>query len=260
MEGIIYLATNQINGKQYVGQTISKLRRRMLLHLGDAGRGRTNNYFHNAIKKYGKENIIFEQISSVIANTKELLIFYLNILEDMYINKYDTFENGYNTIKGGNNKIYHESVKRKMSESTKGRIVSEETRKKISMANRGDNHWLRRNKMSEETRKKISMGKMGKKIGPCTESRKQNIINALSQGEYLTPYGSFISSNQAAKALKKSYTAITAWCIHGNNKRIKKLHIYKSPHIFDEKDLGKTFKEMGYGFVPNNKYKKVKVP
>ena len=57
----------------------------------------------------------------------------LNALERYYINIYNTFEDGFNFTCGGeNNYEFSEESKKKMSESHKGKVVSAETRDKIS--------------------------------------------------------------------------------------------------------------------------------
>jgi group I intron endonuclease len=53
----IYVVTNKINGKQYVGQTVRDLGDRLKRHFNDAEKG-DNLYFHRAILKYGKENFL----------------------------------------------------------------------------------------------------------------------------------------------------------------------------------------------------------
>ena len=50
--GIIYIATNIKNGKSYIGQTISKLNKRVSRHYKSS---KTHSYkFANALKKYKK--------------------------------------------------------------------------------------------------------------------------------------------------------------------------------------------------------------
>lgn len=55
----VYLITNLINGKKYVGQTIQSIKRRWDFHVCGASRCIALN---SAIKKYGKENFKIESI------------------------------------------------------------------------------------------------------------------------------------------------------------------------------------------------------
>ena len=59
--GFIYITTNLINGKKYIGQ--KKFIRQWEYYLG------SGRHFKNAINKYGKENFIREIIA--IAYSKE---------------------------------------------------------------------------------------------------------------------------------------------------------------------------------------------
>lgn len=70
MYGIIYKITNLINSKIYIGQTIKKMQIRWKEHQSAAKRG-INTYFHKAIRKYGIENFVIEQIAE--ANSKQEL-------------------------------------------------------------------------------------------------------------------------------------------------------------------------------------------
>ena len=52
--GIVYLATNKINEKCYVGITKKILNRRKKIHLYSAFKRNSSFVFHNALRKYGK--------------------------------------------------------------------------------------------------------------------------------------------------------------------------------------------------------------
>ena len=60
---IIYKATNLVNGKVYVGQTVNTLKYRKDQHWREAiCPSRKNVHFHNALLKYGIDNFEFEII------------------------------------------------------------------------------------------------------------------------------------------------------------------------------------------------------
>lgn len=94
--GVIYVITNTVNGKQYVGQTTREDPIvRWKAHVSLA-RGRGKSYICAAIRKYGEEAFRFEVISS--ANDQE----HLNFDEALAIVSLGTMApNGYNLKEGG---------------------------------------------------------------------------------------------------------------------------------------------------------------
>jgi len=102
----IYLLRNLINNKIYIGQTWLPLNQRM----GKDARGyRSSTYLYNAIQNYGKENFVYEVLAEC-DNQAEA-----DILEDFYINKYDSrnLEIGYNLNTGGSAGKHSEETKQK---------------------------------------------------------------------------------------------------------------------------------------------------
>lgn len=112
--GRIYLITNLINNKKYVGITTKSLKKRFQQHCWDAKR-RTRLVIHHAIKKYGEENFKIELVEELQNTTEEKLF----LRESFYIDKYDTLINnfkGYNMAKyGGGKLVYSEETRKKMS-------------------------------------------------------------------------------------------------------------------------------------------------
>src|SRR4051812_16198420 len=53
--GCVYLITNTVNDKKYVGQTITAIKRRWNSHLCDANTRYRGNPLQKAIRKYGPE-------------------------------------------------------------------------------------------------------------------------------------------------------------------------------------------------------------
>ena len=93
--GIIYCATNIINDKKYIGQTIRKLSRRKKEHIW-LSKKESKFAFHQAINKYGEEN--FDWIILDTADNQEEL----DEKECSWINHYDTYNlGGYNMAIGG---------------------------------------------------------------------------------------------------------------------------------------------------------------
>jgi len=125
----IYKTTNLINGKVYIGKSEKKFTDEYL------GSG---VLLYKAIKKYGKGNFKVELIEE--CDTIESL----NDREKFWINEY-MGEGCYNIAEGGNGgwttKHYSEEetkeYKQKLSDSGKGRVMSEETKEKLRAQNTG---------------------------------------------------------------------------------------------------------------------------
>ncbi len=59
---LVYMATNIVNGKRYIGITCQGLPVRRSRHISAALCGNSATYFHRAIRKYGKKHFTFEVI------------------------------------------------------------------------------------------------------------------------------------------------------------------------------------------------------
>lgn len=149
----IYVITNTINGKQYVGYTSRKVNDRWIEHVDDSKHEYNTMYdspLQADIRKYGKNCFIHQVLATT--EDKELAM----QLEDEATTILNTHvPNGYNRIVG-----YHrehtEETKKKISEKAKGRTLSEETKRKMSESKSGENHPNYGKHLSEETKKKIS--------------------------------------------------------------------------------------------------------
>ena len=173
--GKIYRCFNKINGKSYIGQTISKyLTNRISGHYHSARqhlKKNENNKFHNALRKYNKEDFEWTIIESDITTQEEL-----DQKEKHYIKEFNSLgQTGYNSISGGygGNKFSEEVIK-KMSESAKKRWqrgISEATRQRISD---GQKRRANANRLAygcgktPEERLKVSIANKGKKPSHTT--------------------------------------------------------------------------------------------
>lgn len=173
MKNFIYITTNLINEKQYIG-----------FHNGteDDDYLGSGKYLLRAVKKYGKENFRRKIIEE--CNLKDSLL-----LETYYIKNYDTLTpKGYNISPTGGHRIggkLNNSTKEKIRKSLKGIKHSEERKKKISEAGKGRKYSKERcekqrqsmlgknkgKKMSNEAKQKISLAQIGKKHSEETKQK-----------------------------------------------------------------------------------------
>lgn len=99
----IYVITNDVNGKQYVGKTNNSIEKRFKEHILDSRRERCEKRpLYNAMNKYGVEHFHIEELEecSVEESAKR---------EEYWIAKLDTYgHNGYNATRGGDSKKYYD--------------------------------------------------------------------------------------------------------------------------------------------------------
>ena len=171
--GEIYVVTNKVNGKQYVGQTTVGAVNRWYNHKADAKSGR-GRLIGRAIRKYGLENFTFDVVSTS-DNQDDL-----NVQEVAWIAQCGSrVPNGYNLKEGGaRGKQAPESIekirvaqkgkprhtpesKAKIGDANRGKILSEETKSKMGASKKGVPKSL-------ETRQKLSVARTGTKASPET--------------------------------------------------------------------------------------------
>lgn len=143
----IYLLTNKINNKIYIGQTWLELADRM----GREGGLYSNSpYLYAAIQKHGYLNFEY----TVLATTEDQAE--ADRLEAEFIVQYNSKDNtvGYNLKDGGRGGRHSEKSKAKISASLKAKVWSDE---------------------ALEAKSKTGKAWLGRKRGPHTEERKKEI-------------------------------------------------------------------------------------
>lgn len=171
--GYIYLITNRINGKRYIGQHT----------LIEDGRLKDKKYFGSgtalkkAVEKYGKRSFKREVLEWVLDLEKltELEYKYIDELKPEYnesLNPYNAAAHRPGTKERGV-KHHSEETKKKISEGNKNKVRSDETKEKIAATLRA---YYKNNPMPEARRKK-----QGRK-GEANVSKRPEVRKKLSEG------------------------------------------------------------------------------
>lgn len=182
--GCVYVATNLINRKQYVGKTRKTLDRRKWEHRRDAAGGITRA-FQRALRKYGFDAFSWE---TVFEHEDEAE---LNKAEVAFIAALGSkVPHGYNMTDGG--------------EGRSGYKLSESTRKKISLAKMGNKIWLGRT-CSPEHRKKIGLANLGKNKGKKHTEEAKRKIGEASKGNKTRFRSGHVLSEETRKKMSKSH-------------------------------------------------------
>lgn len=125
---VIYKITNTVNNKFYIGKTTRTIKQRLAEH-----RANVNNkdfYFYNAIRKYGWENFIVEELAYCYDSSL------LSLLEKEFIS---LLKPDYNLTAGGDGLLNPSSeTRKKMSLSAKNKKISDAFRKKCAKRMQGN--------------------------------------------------------------------------------------------------------------------------
>lgn len=171
MFGKIYKIINKLDGKVYVGQTVSSLQKRWREHCSAHSECR---YVSRAIIKYGKENFEIK----VLAHCNS--IEEMNHREQYYIKLFNTLApSGYNLTSGGSERKFSLETRARISKSNSGvnngffgKNHTKETKLKLSeLANKRPPPFLDR-KHSDETKIRIGLAHKGKTESEETKRKK----------------------------------------------------------------------------------------
>jgi len=214
----VYKITNQVNGKIYIGSS-KNIKGRWRRHKSALRNDKHGNpHLQNAFNKYGSDNFEFAIVEKIV-NVEDLI--------DREQHYMDTLKPKYNIRPKANWSEMSEETKRKLSKANKGKKLSEKTKKKLSKANKGiEITWGKKiskanqgHKVSKETRQKISKANSGKNNGnygkQFTEETRQKMSKA-SRGE-----------NHPQSKLTKKRVKIIKHLLDGDS--------------FTQKEIGKMF-------------------
>jgi len=177
----VYVHTNTINNKVYVGTT-SKVPAYKRWCINSGAGYKKNKRFYDNIQKYGWENFEHEIIASGLnedeaSNMERILIDKLNSTNPEF---------GYNTERGGlrkNESARREKISKTLSSGNHPKLgthLDEEMKKRIGDAMRGEKGYWYGKKLPQETLDKMSTALKGRKItdtfARINEERKKTVV------------------------------------------------------------------------------------
>ena len=202
--GFVYLTTNKINGKRYIGQRYYDTKEQWKLYLG------SGKILKDAIKKYGRNNFTVEILEN--CKTKEIL----NNSEKYWIKKYNAISNDsfYNIAMGGDG----------------GNVIagySEERRNELKALH---------SKRSKEYIPSCENSYSAK----LSKEQFNDILKMLIDGYYDTDIS---EKHKVSKATISDIRHHKTWCKYTDGiefpKQIKRLGVYKKPIL--QYDLNNNF-------------------
>ena len=162
----VYMIRNRLNDKCYIGITKHDYLYRFKEHIYEANYNKSGRVICKAIRKYGYENfesILLEKVEKLSVAAEK---------EKYYIDKYRTYigfddSKGYNMTLGGEGRSVY--------------FVSPETRKRMSLSQKGENHSFYGKHLSDEHKLHCSIAKLGIKKSEearrkMSESRKRPVL------------------------------------------------------------------------------------
>ena len=192
------------NGKRYIGLTGKSLERRMIEHKHKSKY--SNTRFYNAIRKYGWDNVVWSIVEECSSEEQ------MKEKERYYIKEFNTLDkqDGYNLREGGDGGNHSEETKAKISAKNSGenngmhgktgdkhhnfgKKYTEEHRRKLSEAHKGQTPWNKGMKgqyktkpRTEEAKQKISKANSGENNGQSKLNWKivREIREKYKTGEY----------------------------------------------------------------------------
>lgn len=199
----MYIHTNIINNKKYVGLTSMKLNQRWQ----NGNNYKHSTYFYHAIQKYGWENFLHEVYANNLtadeaAELEQKLICELNTTDRNY---------GYNLDSGGWCPKHSEITKDKIRKKITGIKRSSETKEKLRQASKGNKSSVGR-KHTDAAKEKNRQAHLGKTHVLTEEAKERIALSNKNRKEVICVELNitFPSIGLAAKYVKGSQGTISS--------------------------------------------------
>lgn len=184
-KAFLYITTNLVNGKKYIGQTTST-------RPSYLGSGRI---IMDAIKKYGRINFVRE---NVFEGEWEAV----DLLEALYIEKFDAVysSNYYNLKEGGHHgKHNNPETSKLMSEKATGRKATEQAKKARSDRMKGSGNHFFEKKHTTESINKVKAARATQIITAKSNEKRSTTLSGLIRPTYVCPYCSKVGRGGTMK-------------------------------------------------------------
>uniref|UniRef100_A0A6C0AZ68 GIY-YIG domain-containing protein n=1 Tax=viral metagenome TaxID=1070528 RepID=A0A6C0AZ68_9ZZZZ len=227
--GYIYLITNKLDGKQYIGQTIRKDINKRWNDYRNLAKKQIGSYFYNALKKYNPINFKFQIICICFDED-------CNKYEEYYIKNMNTLvPYGYNLRLGGKNGKQHpESIeKRRIANTGKkrseehifraekspnfGKILSEEQKRKISSSYTKERKKLQSIIMKERYKNSILIKRNIQGLQKGLEKLRKKVNCYNLDNELINSYESLSEASRKTGAMHQAISK----CCSGKYKNYK---------------------------------------
>ncbi len=222
--GTIYLLTNLITGKKYVGQTTRPLKARINDHQEQGRLANPRMMIHRSIRKHGFANFTVEVLAT--CPTQEIL----DWSELHFATEHNTFfPNGYNFRAGKGRGSASEETKRRIGLGAMGRVCKRETRVKIS-ERRAEWHANKTDEVEAERRKKIGEAIAQTYVLRSPEGERVEVTNLKRWCE-----GNGFTKTQACKL---------ALVVVGRDRSVKGWSLWVEPGQSGHNDLAGKFRKL----------------
>lgn len=207
MEYYIYLIENKITSKKYIGYTKLPVKKRWKQHSSRALNTCINTPFYNAIRKYGTSSwsIDILQVENSAERAKNSEIY--------FIEKYNTFYEGYNATKGGdgnNGIIMSKESNLKRSASLKG-ITKNYDRMKGKKHNPETLEKMRKPKKDKSSYQTESFKEKMRKV-QLQYAKSKRALSRQSHTQMKSMIEGGFSLKQISHVLQVSYDVVRKWC------------------------------------------------
>jgi len=170
----IYCIQNTVNGKRYIGQSVN-MDRRKGQHFDKLRRNKHRNaHLQASFNRHGEAAFAWIVLETVGVGR-------LDIRESAWVSCYNTASNehGYNLRGGASLHSHSDSTRRKLSDIRRGKTMSSDSRRKLSVASRNRSLEHRRKlseanrtrKWTDEARQKLSAAHKGKALSEAHRAK-----------------------------------------------------------------------------------------